>query len=63
MACLDEDSILDLVERRLDAPREKLAHQHIAACAICRRLVSELARVATGLSTARSSGPGTRPTE
>ena len=42
--CLDEDTILDRIARRLDGPRAERVEQHLAACAACRRLVSEAVR-------------------
>ncbi len=46
MLCLDEDTVDAFVAGRLDPGRRRAAEGHMAACPVCRRLVSELMRAA-----------------
>ena len=62
MDCPSEDTIAAFLERRLPSDGTALVHDHVAACALCRRLIS--AAVRDGLITAvvdplaETGGPG-----
>jgi len=42
--CLDDDTLLDMVQGRLDHAGSSRLEDHVSRCAECRRLLSALAR-------------------
>jgi serine/threonine-protein kinase len=57
VGCLSETAVLELLHGRLAARSAPEAEEHLAACADCRRLVSELARGVDATAETHSSGP------
>ena len=52
MICLSETAVLDVLDGRLDSTSAPGVEEHLAACAECRQLVSELARTAAATEVA-----------
>jgi hypothetical protein len=46
-ACIDDDLASRFVRRSVDAPSAAFVRTHMAACAPCRRLISELIKRTT----------------
>jgi serine/threonine-protein kinase len=64
MACLDEATVLELVQGRLTGARLAGAEAHVASCGECRMLLSALARSSLVMrgEARRTLGQGTPPT-
>jgi serine/threonine protein kinase len=60
-SCLDESTVLGLIDGQLGTDEAARAEAHLADCRDCRELVSELARSSAGTSSTMPAQPGGDP--